>query len=273
MFLVCTAETVAWAHCAGAHSEATCTVPHSTRLTSKSESANESLDALLEVLPTALVGMDLSEIDSSKLLDQIFTHTNAHQLIRGFRSKQHLAVNATTLATLDAASLKAIQEVSASRMDVKGAYMDLGGQSLEGPAKKEKRLKKDSGGSSEDADEDKDTGSSDALVLAQKLERVVQRIPVYMYLMDDRDKSVFESFKDDCWQQVFSTTTTLSGIVFKNCVDGGVLAPDSLNRVGIQFRTFDSKGLYYLEDPAYYPFTRHGSLSMSISVDNTASYR
>jgi hypothetical protein len=90
----------------------------------------------------------------------------------------------------------------------------------------------------------KDEAAKKRQGIADKLQRFVTRIPAFMYLTDDREKSVYEIITQ-VEPELFETVTSLSLKDFGRLVNAGVFNSTKMDDAVWKFRTFEEPSLSY----------------------------
>jgi len=228
-----------------------------------------ALDELMEVLPTALISLELTPLDANSLLDKLFTNTLTAQLRFGFKNKSLVQINSASLDKLGSADLHAILQVSGSARSDATSEEILNNPDLQAKASSKKKTP------AKDRDavpQDEQSGPDTHEKLREKLRFVLDRLPVYIYLTDQRNISLLDILKKDAWAEVFRTATDLDAHTFKKCADAGLLELDRLDRLVLSRRRYDAAGLRYLDGGmAAYPFTEYGALKLVISRHNVSA--
>jgi hypothetical protein len=80
--------------------------------------------------------------------------------------------------------------------------------------------------------------------IKKKLQRFLTRIPVFMYLTDDREKTVYDIITQ-LETSLFEKVTSLSLVDFKRLVNAGVFNASKMNDAVWKFRQFEDPSLSY----------------------------
>jgi hypothetical protein len=84
--------------------------------------------------------------------------------------------------------------------------------------------------------------------IKQKLRRFLTRIPAFMYLTDDREKTVYDIITQD-EPELFEKVTTLSLKDFERLVNAGAFNASKMNDAVWKFRQFEEPSLSYTQPP------------------------
>ena len=90
----------------------------------------------------------------------------------------------------------------------------------------------------------KDEAAKKRQGIADKLRRFVTRIPAFMYLTDDRERTVYDIITQ-VEPELFETVTSLSLKDFQRLVNAGVFNSTKMNDAVWKFRTFEEPSLSY----------------------------
>jgi len=84
--------------------------------------------------------------------------------------------------------------------------------------------------------------------IKKKLQRFLTRVPAFMYLTDDREKTVYDIITQ-VEPQLFEKVTTLSLKDFERLVNAGVFNASKMNDAVWKFRQFEEPSLSYTKRP------------------------
>ncbi len=95
----------------------------------------------------------------------------------------------------------------------------------------------------------KDEAAQKRQGIKEKLQRFLTRIPAFMYLTDDREKTVYDIITQ-VEPDLFEKVTSLSLKDFGRLVDAGAFNASKMNDAVWKFRTFEEPSLSYTHKPA-----------------------
>lgn len=217
---------------------------YATKLRSESASEKDdekAVEEFMEFLPVlAFSGYAMSQLKASDVLDYLTSGISASMLARRWNSPE--------LITLDLAAMEAIldnAELLASLESIemyRGIGDDLTALIAANKELKEKKLTKAPLTPTEK--KTKTEAEKRRATLKEKLRRFITRLPAFMYLTDDRERTV----KDIITQiepGLFVKTTGLTMKSFSQLVDAGVFHAPKMNDAVWKFRTFEEPSLRY----------------------------
>jgi len=223
-------------------------VDYATRLRSEVASVQDqeqAVAAFMEFLPVlAFDGASMSQLQASDVLDYLQRGVSASMLARRWNSPELLLFDAKSWERLleNPALLEALEKIDVFRnitRDVEAlinSHKELKTKNLaqEKPTKGEKARQ----------DEAKKTRES----LRKRLQRLVSRLPAFMYLTDDREKTLRDVI-EQLEPEMFEKVTGISLQNFHDLVDAGVFHEKKMNDAVWKFREFEEPSLSYVELP------------------------
>jgi len=219
-------------------------VEYATKLRSEPTSEKDdekAVEEFMEFLPVlAFSGYAMSQLKASDVLDYLTSGISASMLARRWNSPE--------LITLDLSAMEAILDNAELLASLETIEMYRGiGNDLTAliAANKELKLKKlTKAPLSSTEKKTKTEAEKKRASLKEKLRRFITRLPAFMYLTDDRERTV----KDIITQiepELFVKTTGLTIKSFGQLVDAGVFHAPKMNDAVWKFRTFEEPSLRY----------------------------
>lgn len=223
-------------------------VDYATRLRAEIASERdqeEAVEEFMEFLPVlSFDGYSMNQLKAADVIDYLQRGVSATMLARRWNSPELLLFDAASWKRLleNAELLAALERIEVFRnitRDVQAliaANDELKQKRLaqEKPTKEEKQRQ----------DEAKRTRES----LRKRLQRLVTRLPAFMYLTDDRErtlKDVIEQLEPELFTKV--TGITLEN--FRDLVDAGIFHEKKMNDAVWKFREFEEPSLGYAPPP------------------------
>jgi hypothetical protein len=220
-------------------------VDYATKLRSEvaSEKDNEkAISDFMEFLPVlSFDGYSMNQLHAADVIDFLTRGVSASMLARRWNSPELITLNIKAVETLlDNPSLLASLEQIEVFRDINKELTALISANNE---LKTKKLTKEP--LTEREKKIKDEATKTRENLKEKLRRFVTRIPAFMYLTDDREKSI----KDIILQsesEMFERVTQLSLKDFKQLVDAGVFNDSKMDDAVWKFKAFEEPSLSYI---------------------------
>ena len=220
-------------------------VDYATKLRSEvaSEKDNEkAISDFMEFLPVlSFDGYSMNQLHAADVIDFLTRGVSASMLARRWNSPELITLNIKAVETLlDNPSLLASLEQIEVFRDINKELTALISANNE---LKNKKLTKEP--LTEREKKIKDEATKTRENLKEKLRRFVTRIPAFMYLTDDREKSI----KDIILQsesEMFERVTQLSLKDFKQLVDAGVFNDSKMDDAVWKFKAFEEPSLSYI---------------------------
>ena len=222
-------------------------VDYATRLRSEAVAERDdeaAVEEFMEFLPVlSFDGYSMSQLHASDVLDYLTSGISSSMLARRWNSPELLALDLRAMEALVAnpALLESLEQIEMFRNITNDLTAMIS-------ANKELRKKK---ASQEKLNEKEKKVQDDAAKkrdnLRKRLQRFITRVPAFMYLTDDRERTVrdiIEQVEPALFQKV--TGLTLSD--FKQLVNAGVFNDSKMNDAVWKFRTFEEPSLLYGDD-------------------------
>ncbi len=223
-------------------------VEYATKLrpTTAADADDEAaLAEFMEFLPVlAFDGSTMSTVSAGDAIDYLTKGISSSMLARRWNSPE--------LITLDLRAMEAIladdQLVeSLERIEMfRGISDDLSALISSNKELRPKKLAKEKLTAGEKEAEDKDRKKRDGI--RKKLQRFLTRIPAFMYLTDDREKTVLDIIRQ-VEPDLFEKVTTLSLRDFERLVNAGAFNASKMNDAVWKFRQFEDPSLSYMKVP------------------------
>ena len=219
-------------------------VDYATKLqaaTASERDEERATDEFMEFLPVlSFDGYSMSQLRAADVLDYLTKGISSSMLARRWNSKELLTLDVRAMeAILDNPDLvKSLEEIEMFRnisddlTAMISANKELSPKKVakEPLTKEEKKVE----------DEAKKVRND----LKAKLQRFLTRIPAFMYLTDDREKTVYDIITQ-VEPELFEKVTSLSLEDFGRLVDAGVFNESKMNDAVWKFRQFEEPSLRY----------------------------
>jgi hypothetical protein len=222
-------------------------VDYATRLRTEvaSEKDNEkAISEFMEFLPVlSFDGYTMNHLSAADVINFLTRGVSASMLARRWNSPELITLNINAVEALleNKNLLASLEEIEVFREINK----ELNALISANEELKNKKLTKEP--LTEREQKIKDEATKHRENLKEKLRRFVARIPVFMYLTDDREKSVKEIILQS-ETDLFTKVTGLSLNDFKQLVDAGVFNDSKMDDAVWKFRNFEEPSLRYLKD-------------------------
>ena len=200
-----------------------------------------ALDEFMEFLPVlSFTGYAMQHLKAGDVLDYLVNGISSSMLARRWNSPE--------LITLDIKAMEAIladQQLLDSLQQI-GMFSNIGRDlALVISTNKELRTKKLAREKLTDVEKRKqDEAKKKRESIKKKLQRFLTRIPAFMYLTDDREKTV-QDIITQVEPDLFEKVTTLSLRDFGRLVNAGVFNEGKMNDAVWKFRQFEEPSLSY----------------------------
>jgi len=224
-------------------------VDYATRLRSEVAAERDdeaAIEEFMEFLPVlSFDGFSMSQLHAADVLNYLTAGISSSMLARRWNSPELLTLDLSAMEALLANTelLTSLEKIEAFR----NITNDLTAMISSNKELKRKKLAKDK------LDKKEKERSDDAAKrrdnLKKRLQRFVTRVPVFMYLTDDRERTIRDiitQLEPDLFEKV--TQLTLSD--FSQLVNAGVFNDSKMNDAVWKFRTFEEPSLHYGEDDA-----------------------
>lgn len=219
-------------------------VDYATRLRADAASERDdekAIDEFMEFLPVlSFDGSSMARLDASDVIDYLTSGVSSSMLARRWNSPELITLDIAAMERLLAneellSSLEQIEMFRNITNDLT-AMINTNKELKPKQITKEKLTKEETAKKKDAADRRKG--------LKERLQRFLTRIPAFMYLTDDREKTV-----KDIIQQVepglFQKVTGLTLPDFQQLVDAQVFDDAKMNDAVWKFRTFEEPSLHY----------------------------
>ena len=219
-------------------------VDYATRLSTDVASQTDkeqTVDEFMEFLPVlSFDGYAMKRLSASDVIDYLTSGVSASMLARRWNSPELITLNLAAMEKLleNQELIDALEEIEMFRNISNDLTAMINSTKEVG---KKKVQKKDLTPEEKDRDKSAKKVRDD---LKKRLQRFITRIPAFMYLTDDREKTI----KDIITQlesDLFEEVTSLSLKDFQQLVDAGVFNDDKMNDAVWKFRTFEEPSLHY----------------------------
>ncbi len=219
-------------------------VDYATRLRAEAVSERndeEAIEEFMEFLPVlSFDGYSMAQLKAADVIDYLTRGVSSSMLARRWNSPELLAFDMKSWEKLlgNPALLASLEQIEMFR----NITNDLTAMISTNKELRQKKLAKES--LSKDEKERKDDATKKRDNLRKRLQRFVTRIPAFMYLTDDREKTIrdiIEQIEPDLFEKV--TGLTLGN--FKELVDAGVFNHVKMNDAVWKFREFEEPSLSY----------------------------
>lgn len=219
-------------------------VDYATRLRSEVAAERDDEAAIaefMEFLPVlSFDGFGMKQLHAADVLNMLTTGISSSMLARRWNSPELLTLDIKAMEALlsNPELLASLEKIEAFR----NITDDLTTMISTNKELKNKSLAKDK--LSKDEKERKDDAAKRRDTLKKKLQRFVTRVPVFMYLTDDREKAVRDIIRQH-EPELFTKVTQLSLNDFEQLVNAGVFNESKMNDAVWKFRSFEEPSLHY----------------------------
>ena len=204
-----------------------------------------ALAEFMEFLPVlAFDGSTMSKVSAGDVIDYLTKGISSSMLARRWNSPE--------LITLDLKAMEAILEDDELVKSLEQIEMfrnisdDLSALISSNKELRPKKLAKEKLTPAERKQEDEAKKKRDGI--KKKLQRFLTRIPAFMYLTDDREKTVYDIITQ-VEPDLFEKVTTLSLKDFERLVNAGAFNASKMNDAVWKFRQFEEPSLSYTRAP------------------------
>lgn len=224
-------------------------VDYATRLRSETAAERDdetAIDEFMEFLPVlSFDGYSMSQLHAADVIDYLTRGISSSMLARRWNSPELLSLDLAAMEALlgNIELLESLEQIEMFR----NITDDLTAMISTNKELRKKNLAKDKLTAEER--EKKTDAAKRRDNLKQRLQRFVTRIPAFMYLTADREKTI----KDIITQlepELFERVTGLTLADFGQLVNAGVFNDTKMNDAVWKFRTFEEPSLSYSEDSA-----------------------
>lgn len=222
-------------------------VDYATRLRSGATAERDdeaAIEEFMEFLPVpSFDGFSMSQLRAADVLNYLTAGISSSMLARRWNSPELLTFDIAAMEALLANPqlLESLEKIDAFR----NITNDLTAMISSNKELKRKKLAK--GKLDKEEKERSDDATKRRDNLKKRLQRFVTRIPLFMYLTDDRERTIHDiitQLEPDLFEKV--TQLTLSD--FEQLVNAGVFNDSKMNDAVWKFRTFEEPSLHYATD-------------------------
>jgi hypothetical protein len=219
-------------------------VDYATKLSAASASETDeekSLSEFMEFLPVlSFTGYAMQHLHAGDVIDYLTKGISSSMLARRFNSRELITLDTKAMEAIlaDSKLLESLEQIEMFR----NLSDDLTALISTNKELRPKALAREKLNPTEK--KQKDEAAKKRQGIADKLQRFVTRIPAFMYLTDDREKSVYEIITQ-VEPELFETVTSLSLKDFGRLVNAGVFNSTKMDDAVWKFRTFEEPSLSY----------------------------
>lgn len=220
-------------------------VDYATQLRADSPSVSDpiaAIDEFMEFLPVlAFDGSGMSQLRAEDVLDHVTSGISASMLARRWNSVELISLDLKAMETLlsNQELLKSLEQVKMFR-NITNNLITMITTNKELRDKKLTRMKL-----TKVEKQREKAAKAERDNLKKRLQRFITRIPAFMYLTDDRERTINEIIAQD-EPELFEKVTSLQLKHFEQLVDAGVFNDTKMNDAVWKFRTFEEPSLRYL---------------------------
>ena len=221
-------------------------VDYATRLRSETGSERDdevAIDEFMEFLPVlSFDGYSMSQLQASDVIDYLTKGVSSSMLARRWNSPELLTLDLKAMEALlsNPELLESLEQIEMFR----NITNDLTTMISTNKELRQKKLTKEK--LTKEESDRKDEAAKRRETLKKKLQRLITRIPAFMYLTDDREKTI-----KDIIEQVepilFEKVTGLTLSDFGQLVEAKVFNDTKMNDAVWKFRSFEEPSLGYGE--------------------------
>jgi len=230
-------------------------VEYATKLRSTTAADRDeeaALNEFIEFLPIlAFDGSTMNRISAGDVIDYLTKGISSTMLARRWNSPELITLDVKAMEAIlaDDELVKSLENIEMFR----SISDDLTALISSSKELKPKKLAKDKLSATEKRDEDEAKKKREGI--KEKLRRFLTRIPAFMYLTDNREKTVIDIITQ-VEPELFEKVTTLSLKDFKRLVNAGAFNASKMNDAVWKFRQFEEPSLSYTNKSA--PAARGG---------------
>jgi hypothetical protein len=202
-----------------------------------------AIEEFMEFLPVlAYDGSGMKQLRAEDVLDHLTAGISSSMLARRWNSPELIQLDLKAMEDLLANPelLESLEQIEMFRNITNDLTTMI-------TTNKELRPKKVSGEKlTKEENERKKDAASKRENLKKRLQRFITRIPAFMYLTDDRERTVKDIIRQD-EPDLFVKVTNLTLNHFEQLVDAGVFNDSKMNDAVWKFRTFEEPSLHYVD--------------------------
>jgi hypothetical protein len=199
----------------------------------------------MEFLPVlAFDGSTMSTVSAGDVIDYLTKGISSSMLARRWNSPELITLDLKAMEAI-LADDKLVESLEKIEM-FRNISDDLSALISSNKELKPKKLAREKLTPGEKKKEDKAKKKRDGI--KKKLQRFLTRIPAFMYLTDDREKTVYDVITQ-VDSKLFEKVTTLSLKDFERLVNAGAFNASKMNDAVWKFRQFEDPSLSYTKAP------------------------
>jgi hypothetical protein len=204
-----------------------------------------ALAEFMEFLPVlAFDGSTMSRVSAGDVIDYLTKGISSSMLARRWNSPELITLDLKAMEAI-LADDKLVESLEKIEM-FRNISDDLSALISSNKELKPKKLAKEKLTPTEKKEEDEAKKKRDGI--KKKLQRFLTRIPAFMYLTDDREKTVLDIIRQ-VESPLFEKVTTLSLKDFERLVNAGAFNASKMNDAVWKFRQFEDPSLSYTKIP------------------------
>lgn len=217
---------------------------YATRLRTEVASERDdekAIEEFIEFLPVLMFeGFGMDYVSAADVIHFLTRGISSSMLARRWNSPELLTLDLRAMEALLANEdlLNSLEQIPAFR----NITNDLTAMVSTNKELRQKNLAKDK--LSKDEKKRKDDAAKKRASLRDKLQHFITRIPVFMYLTDDREKAIKDIIRQ-VEPDLFEEVTGLTLAHFEELVNAGVFNDSKMNDAVWKFRTFEEPSLHY----------------------------
>lgn len=221
-------------------------VDYATQLRADTPSATDTIaaiDEFMEFLPVlAYEGSGMVPLRAEDVLDHLTSGISSSMLARRWNSVELIRLDLKAMEALlsNPDLLTSLEEIEMFR-NITNDLTTMISTNKELRDKKNAKEKL-----TKEEREKKDDAAKKRENLKKRLQRFVTRIPAFMYLTDDRERTIKDIIRQD-ETDLFEKVTQLRLEHFEQLVDAGVFNDTKMNDAVWKFRTFEEPSLHYVD--------------------------
>ena len=223
-------------------------VEYATKLrptTAADTDGEAALTEFMEFLPVlAFDGSTMSKVSAGDVIDYLTKGISSSMLARRWNSPELISLDLKAMEAIldDEELVKSLEQIEMFR----NIADDLSALISSNKELRPKKLAKEKLTPNEKKEEDEAKKKREGI--KKKLQRFLARIPAFMYLTDDREKTVFDIITQ-VEPELFEKVTTLSLKDFERLVNAGAFNASKMNDAVWKFRQFEEPSLSYSRRP------------------------
>jgi len=219
-------------------------VDYATRLrpeTAVDHDEEAAIAEFMEFLPVlSFTGYAMQHLHAGDVIDYLTKGISSSMLARRWNSPELITLDLKAMGAIlaDQDLMDSLEEIEMFR----NISDDLTATISSNKELREKKLAKEK--LNEGEKKTKDEAAKKRQGIKEKLQRFLTRIPAFMYLTDDREKTIYDIITQ-VEPKLFEKTTSLSLKDFERLVRAGVFNDSKMNDAVWKFRSFEEPSLSY----------------------------